>query len=140
MPAICKCREENGYSYTCEPCAMKCKCGENGYSGKCGLCIMDELKPKPPRIIQKPNKDGSCNCLQNPKNGFKYIAHEMYNGKIVEVECRECDNTSELLVNLTKVKPDKLNKIEIVKYTSVPDMVYVRWCTKPCKTIRKVIG
>jgi len=140
MSVICKCHEKNGYSFTCNSCAMKCKCGENGYSGKCGLCIMDEMKPNPPRVIQKPNKDGSCNCLQNPKNGFKYTAHELQDGVVVEVEYRKCDNTKIVLVDLTKVKPNKLKTIEIVEYTYVPNMVYVRWCTKPCETIRRVIG
>ena len=140
MPTHCKCRQENGYSYTCDSCAMKCKCGENGYYGKCGLCVMDELKPDPPRIIKKPNKDGSCNCLQNPENGFKYTAYELHNGKVVEVQYRKCDNTKIVLVDLNKVKPDKLEKINIVEYTNLQNMVYVKWCTKPCDTIRKVLG
>ena len=110
----------------------QCACDEHG---RCGVCVMKELEPPPPRSIKNPNKAGICNCLDTPGNGFKYTAHELRNGEIVTVEYIKCDNCSLKLIDMSKVKPNKLETIEIVEVTPVKNLVWVKWCKKKCKTI-----
>ena len=111
-----------------------CTC--DPYYGRCGVCIMNEFDPpKKQRVPKKPNKQGICNCLSNdPNAGFRYTAHEMRDGKIVDVTYVKCDNCRLTLVDLKNVKPEKLNKLKIEEETPIKDLVWVRWCTKQCET------
>lgn len=109
-----------------------CKCGQNGYSGKCGVCVLKELEPPPPRKIKNPNKNGECNCLNDPNNGFRYTAHELIDGKIVDVQYIKCDNTKLKLIDLSKVKREKREQLNIVEITPIPNMVWIEWCKTQC--------
>ena len=109
-----------------------CKCGQNGYSGKCGVCVLKELEPHTPRKIKNPNKNGEWNCLNDPNNGFRYTAHELIDGKIVDVQYIKCDNTKLKLIDLTKVKKDKREQLKIVEITPIPNMVWIEWCKTQC--------
>lgn len=114
--------------------ANMCQCGKNGYSGKCGLCIIQELEQThTPRTIKNPTKDGKCNCLIDPVNGFKYTAHEVIDGKIVDVQYIKCDNTKLKLIDISKVKKEKRNTLRIVEVTSISKFVWVEWCKSQCK-------
>lgn len=113
-----------------------CKCGE-GY-GKCGECIMNESEKKSCRIVKKPNKQGVCNCLDDDCAGFVYTAYEMRDGNIVDVKYRMCENTQLTLIDLNQVKPNKLDKLNIVEKTNVRNMAWVEWCTEQCATTSTV--
>ena len=105
-------------------------CGQKGF--KCGDCVLKELEPPPPRVIKNPNKEGVCNCLNDPANGFKYTAHELVDGKIVDVQYIKCDNTKYKLVDLTKVKKDKRETLKIVETTHIKNLVWIEWCKTQC--------
>ena len=107
-----------------------CACDEHG---RCGLCIMKEMEYKPVRVPKKPNKAGICSCLSTPDGGFRYTAHELQNGKVVDVQRIQCENCKLTLVNLNQVKADKLEKLNIVETTRDPELVWVEWCSTQCK-------
>ena len=109
----------------------KCVCDEHG---RCGVCILKDFEPPPPRTIQNPNKAGICSCLNTPGNGFRYTAHELRDGKVVTVEYIKCDNCSLKLVDISKVKPNKLDTLEIVETTAIRNLMWVKWCKQQCKT------
>lgn len=110
-----------------------CMCGQNDYSGRCGLCIMKDLEPPRSRVIQNPSTDGTCNCMSDG-GGFKYTAYELHDGAVVDVQYVKCDNCKLKLVDLTKVDSNKLENIDIIETTGVPNMVWVNWCTQQCPT------
>lgn len=112
-----------------------CCCDQDG---KCGACVLKELAPPPPRVIKKPNKAGICDCLtHDPSAGFRYTAHELHNGKVIDVQYIKCDNCKMTLVDLKKVKPDKLEKIKIKETTPIDNLVWVEWCKKQCTPRKK---
>ena len=109
-----------------------CACAENDYDGKCGVCILKKMEKPPPREIKKPNKQGVCDCLDYPSNGFRYVAHELIDGVVVDVEYVKCDNCKLKLVDLNNVNPGKLHKVIVVEKTDLPNMVWAEWCTHQC--------
>ena len=109
----------------------RCCCDEHG---KCGICVLKELEPPPPRVPKKPNKAGVCDCLQkDPNAGFRYTAHELHDGVVICVQYVKCDNCKLTLVDLNKVKENKLNKLNIKEYTPLKHLVWAEWCTTQCK-------
>ena len=111
---------------------FKCCCDEHG---KCGVCVLEELTPSQPRVPKRPNKAGVCDCLtKDPNAGFRYTAHELHNGVVIDVQYIKCDNCRMTLVDLGKVKAGKMDKLKIKEYTPIKNLVWVEYCTTQCET------